>query len=223
MIRVLGQGVIRVLVVDAHADSRRAVHHLLARESDIIVVAEVVSQVEALRAVRHKYPDVALVGILQPAGAAIPLIRALSVAPYSVPVVVATGSDLDAAARAALEAGAVGVIPAGTPDAAHVRAIRAAFAGDGYIPPDIARRLLSADRATGDGHDALTAAARLTRRELEIVRALTGYPSDNDAIAARIGIEPATVKGHLKRLMAKLQLHSRADVVAWAFRNHIVS
>lgn len=59
----------------------------------------------------------------------------------------------------------------------------------------------------------------LTGREIEVLQALSITPHDDKAIGQKLSIQPTSVKGHLKRIMSKLDLHSRADLVAWTYRN----
>ncbi len=213
---------IRVLVADDQASVRTSLRHLLGRYPDIEVTGEAGSGPDAVVVAARHAPDVVLMDVRMPDGDGIAATRVLAAAPWRIPVLVITTFDVDEYVFGAIEAGAAGFLLKTSQPDTYADAIRAAARGDGMVSPEVTRRVLAAVSGVKTT-SAASAVAELTGREIEIVRALGASPTTNEAIAGRLSIEPATVKGHLKRIMAKLGLGSRAELVAWAFRNGVLS
>lgn len=214
---------VRVFVVDYHAAARRRLRVAFEAEEGIRVVAEADSGSQAVGAVQQVGADVVLMS-MRPPGDGIAATRALSTAPYNLPVVVVGSLPVDAHVFGAIRAGAVGFVLRTSDQADIARAIRAAAHGDGFLAPELTLRVFAAAAVHADRDGAANSrAGGLTPREVEVVRALCRGPSDNQAIARQLHVEPATVKGHLKHIMTKLDLHSRAELVVWAFRHQIAA
>jgi DNA-binding NarL/FixJ family response regulator len=212
---------IRVLLVDDQLVVRRGLRVLLDDAPDIEVVGEAVSGPEAVAAVGVLHPDVVLMDVRMPDGDGIAATRTLSAEPDPVPVVVVTTFDLDEYVFGALEGGAVGFLLKSAEPEDLAAAVRAAARGDGMVAPAVTRRVI-AELSRRRRPPETTAPHTLTRRELEIVRALSEGQS-NEQIAEHLHLEPGTVKAHLSRVMAKLGVQGRVQVVVWAFRNGIAS
>ncbi|MFC6357162.1 response regulator [Luethyella okanaganae] len=214
---------IRVLIVDDQLVVRRGLRVLLDDFPDIQVVGEAVSGPGAIEAVAELRPDVVLMDIRMPEGDGIAATRALASGQDPVPVVVITTFDLDEYIFASLEAGAVGFLLKNAEPEDLAAAVRSAARGDGLVSPSVTRRVIAefARRrqiAVPEGPDIRL----LTPRELDIVRAL-GQGQTNAQIAGHLHLEPGTVKAHLSRIMAKLDLQGRVQLVIWAFRNGLSS
>lgn len=216
---------IRVLIVDDQTSVRASLRRLLSRFTDIQVVAEAASGPGALNAVEHLTPppDVVLMDVRMPDGDGISATRELSAPPWQIPVLVMTTFDIDDYLFGAINAGTVGFLLKSSRPEIFAEAIRAAARGEGIVSPQVTRRILAAAQHP-EPHTRLTPGAlTLTAREIDIIRALCNGPTSNKAIAEHLHLETATIKGHLKRIMAKLAVTSRSELVTWAFRNHIVS
>jgi DNA-binding NarL/FixJ family response regulator len=217
---------IRVLVVDDQPLVRRGLHGMLQDYPDLSVVGQAASGPEAVALSEELRPDVVLMDVRMPGGDGITATRALAALPEPVPVVVLTTFDLDEYVYGALEAGAVGFLLKDAVESEDLAAAaRAAARGDGMVAPAVTRRIIAefTRRWTAPPPPGATVeAARLTRRELEIVRTLSAGQS-NEEIAAHLHLEPGTVKVHLSRIMKKLEVHGRVQVVIWAFRNGLAS
>lgn len=134
--------------------------------------------------------------------------------PPKVVVLAEPGRDLDV--RAALGAGAAGLLPVSVPPRRLVAAVRAVAAGDLVLAPDVAGPLTSLRRA-----DPAEVLRMLTPREAEVVR-LVGLALSNAEIARALRLGESTVKTHLNRAMAKLGLSRRSQVVALAYEKGLV-
>ena len=221
---------IRVLLVDDQLVVRRGLRALLADYPDIAIAAEAESGPSAVEIAEREHPDVVLMDVHMPRGDGITATRDLTAGSSGAVVIVLTTFDLDEYVFGALEAGAVGFLLKDADIEDMVAAVRAAARGDGMVAPAITRRVIAefARRGQTPGHGHAEErtdddpAGALTPRETEIVKALSQGQS-NDQIAEALHLEAGTVKVHLSRIMAKLDLSSRVQVVVWAFRNGIAS
>ena len=214
---------IRVLIVDDQLVVRRGLRVLLDDFADIEVVAEAASGPAAITLVGEVKPDVVIMDIRMPEGDGIAATRAIATSDDPVPVIVITTFDLDEYVFGALEAGAVGFLLKNTEPDDLAAAVRAAARGDGLVSPAVTRRVL-AEFARRRRAPVATEAATgvLTARELDIVRALS-HGNTNAQIGELLHLEPGTVKAHLSRIMGKLEVQSRVQLVIWSFRNGIAS
>ena len=202
---------IRVLVVD---DERLVCAHLrtiLGAAPDIEVVAEAYDGAEAVEAVLRYRPDLVLMDLRMPGVdglTAIEQIRQLN--PRST-VVALTTFDLDEYVLRAMRAGAAGYLLKDTAPGDLVDLVRVAAGGHLVFSPSAARRLVTTSE---DLHSAREQAqARLTdltARELEVLACL-GLGMSNQQIGRRLYLSEATVKGHISRLLVKLDCANRTQ------------
>jgi DNA-binding NarL/FixJ family response regulator len=153
-------------------------------------------------------------------------------------ILVLTTFDLDEHVHSALRAGASGFLVKSTPAARLFAAVDAVAAGDMAFTPEITKRLVEAFQqkhdslASAKAHESsaepepATAARRpseeLTSRELDVLR-MVGTGLSNTDIAAELMLAEATVKTHIYRVMTKLNLASRAQVVVYAYETGLVT
>ena len=211
-------GVIRVLIVDDDALVRAGLSMMLAGTEDIRVVAEASDGAEVASAVDAYGPDVVLMDIRMPGVdglAATELLRARETAPQ---VIVLTTFHADDQVLRALRAGAAGFLLKDTPPPEIMRAIRLVAAGEAMLSPAVTRRLI--EQVADDGLGAGRARARelldrLTDREREVAIAI-GQGKSNAEIAAELYMSVATVKAHVSRLLAKLEVGNRVQIALLA-------
>jgi DNA-binding NarL/FixJ family response regulator len=217
--------VIRVLVADDQAIVRAGFTVIVEAAGDIEVVGQANDGYEAVELARRLRPDVVCMDIRMPGRDGIEATRLLSDDPDGhIPVLVVTTFDLDDYVFGALEAGAAGFLLKGADEDTLVDAIRSVAAGEGTLDQKITRRVLSefAGRRPRTERGADASASTLTGRELDILRLLTEGLS-NQEIAARLFIEPSTVKYHLAGLLGKIGARDRLQAVVWAFRHGLES
>jgi DNA-binding NarL/FixJ family response regulator len=206
--------VVRVLLVDDDALVRAGLRMMLSSATDLEVVGEAEDGVRAVAAVREHRPDIVLMDIRMPEMdgiTATAAVRRLDDAPE---VIVLTTYQADAQVLSALRAGAAGFLLKHTPPADIVRAIRLVASGEAMLSPSVTRTLLS-HFADAQASDRRQAAARrlaaLTDREREVARAVaSGAP--NAEVAAALFMSEATVKAHVSRLFAKLDVTNRVQI-----------
>ena len=212
---------ISVLLADDQPLLRRGFRMILEAEDDLTVVAEAGHGDEAVDLAHRHGPDVVLMDIRMPGTDGIEATRRITAADASVRILVLTTFDLDEYAFGALRAGASGFLLKDVRPAELVAAIRTVAAGDAVISPRVTRRLLEEYAQVLP----LTAAQRaqrypqlsaLTEREREVLVAVAQGLS-NAEIAASLFVSEATVKSHVGRILAKLGLRDRVQVVVLAY------
>jgi DNA-binding NarL/FixJ family response regulator len=218
---------IRVLLADDQALLRTGFRMILQAQPDLEVVGEAVDGADAVRRVRDLRPDVVLMDVRMPVMDGVQATAAIAAEAGATRVLILTTFDLDEYAFAGLRAGASGFLLKDVPPAELAAAIRAVAAGDAVVSPRITRRLL--DRVSlhtpggpGEepGRDAVLAA--LTEREREVFGEVARGLS-NAEIAARLYLSEATVKTHITRVLAKLRLRDRVQVVIFAYEHRLLS
>jgi len=213
---------ISVLVVDDQILIRAGLAALIRAAPGLEVVGEAADGEEAIALAARLRPQVVLMDIRMPGldGVAATA-RILAECEPPPRVLVLTTFDLDEHIFAALRAGATGFLLKETPPERLLAAIRTVASGDTLLAPDVTRRLVEAYVAPPRPERPPPDLAALTARETEILR-LVGTGRSNAAIAQALVVTEGTVKTHLARLMSKLELASRAQVVVTAYESGLI-
>ena len=207
---------IRVLVVDDHPVVRSGLTGLLSVTDDISVVGEAGDGSEAVALVESTRPDVVLMDLRMPRMDGVTATGAILSSYPSTRVLVLTTYDTDTDILHAVEAGAAGYLLKDTPHAELLNGIRAAARGETVLAPPVAARLMSRLRTP-----AAPAAAQPSPRELEVLAAVARGLS-NAEIGRELFIGEATVKTHLQRLFAKLDVDDRTRAVTTAIERGLL-
>ena len=212
---------IRVIVVDDQELGRSGLRRILRRRDGLEIVAECGDGSEVVPALEAKPADVVVMDLRmrQVDGiTATGLVRALPSAP---PVLVLTTFDEDELVSSALRAGAAGFILKDSPAEELVMAVRSVALGDAWLDPAITGRVLATYRSAVAPASSAVEVSELTDRELEVLRGLaSGWT--NSEIAERLVISELTVKSHIGRIFAKLDLRDRAAAIVFAYDHGIV-
>ncbi|CAM5427760.1 DNA-binding response regulator OS=Streptomyces alboniger OX=132473 GN=CP975_29390 PE=4 SV=1 [Streptomyces alboniger] len=210
---------IRLLLVDDDPLVRAGLSLMLGGAADIEIVGEAAdgSEVEAL--VDRTRPDVVLMDIRMPAMDGLTATERLRRRAEAPQVVVLTTFHADEQVLRALRAGAAGFVLKDTPPAEILDAVRRVAAGDPVLSPTVTRRLM--DQAAGTTADTRRTRAReriaaLNDREREVAVAV-GRGLANAEIATELFMSVATVKTHVSRILAKLDLNNRVQVALLAY------
>jgi DNA-binding NarL/FixJ family response regulator len=212
---------IRVLIVDDQELVRTGFRVILNAEPDIEVIGESNDGREAVDAAVLFTPDVVLMDIRMPNLDGIEATRRIAKSERSPRVLILTTFDLDEYVYEALRAGASGFLlkDAGADELLH--AVRVVAAGDALLAPSITRRLIEDYALRPAKRKQPPALADLTARELEVLRLLARGLSNAD-IARELVVGAATVKTHVARIFAKLDLHDRAQAVVLAYESGLI-
>jgi DNA-binding NarL/FixJ family response regulator len=217
---------ISVLLTDDQALLRRGFRMILEAEGDITVVAEAGNGEEAIDLARRHRPDVVLMDIRMPGTDGIEATRRIVAADVRVRVLVLTTFDLDEYAFGALRAGASGFLLKDVRPGDLVAAIRTVAAGDAVVSPRVTRRLLEEyaqvlPLSVSQKAERYPQLSALTEREREVLIAVAKGLS-NAEIAAALYVSEATVKSHVGRILAKLCLRDRVQVVVLAYEAGLI-
>jgi DNA-binding NarL/FixJ family response regulator len=212
----------RVVIADDQAFVRIGFRMILA-SGGIEVVGEAADGVEAVAAVRDLKPDVVLMDIRMPTMDGLEATRRIVREPGDSRVLMLTTFDLDRYVYEALAAGASGFLLKDVTPEHLVAAVRLIETGDALLAPSITRRLVERFASGAPPAPAVHRdLAVLTPREREVLT-LVGHGRSNSEIAADLTLSEATVKTHIARIFAKLELRDRAQAVVLAYETGLVT
>jgi DNA-binding NarL/FixJ family response regulator len=212
---------IRVLIADDERLVRTGLRMILESEPDIEVVGEAGNGRDALDEARRVRPHVILMDVRMPVLDGLAATAELADAATGVGgapsprVIVLTTFDLDEYVFGSLRAGASGFLLKDAPEAQLLAAIRTAADGGSMFAPSATRRLIAAFARRGAGHDT-AAVARLTQREIEVLR-LVARGRSNREIAAELTVTEHTAKTHIGHILDKLGLRDRTQAAVFAY------
>jgi DNA-binding NarL/FixJ family response regulator len=216
---------IRILLVDDQPLLRTGFRMILSAEPDFTVVGEAGEGASAVETARRLKPDVVLMDIRMPGMDGIQATRALAGPGVEDPlrVLILTTFGLDEYVVEALRAGASGFLLKDAPPEDLIEAIKIVAAGDALLAPSITRRLLDrvASRLPPANDAAIPALEELTDREMEVLK-LVARGLSNAEIAAKLVVSETTVKTHVSRILDKLDLRDRVQVVILAYETGLV-
>jgi two-component system response regulator NreC len=208
---------IRVLVCDDHTLVRSGLRRLLQSEASFDVVGEAADAEQAVDGVAELQPDVLLLDVVMPGRSGIEALADLRAASSETRVLVLSMQDDPSYVRQAFAAGAHGYLLKEAADADLVQAIHDVAAGHKYVHPSLGARLA-----------ALEAEARnraetdpLSEREHEVLR-LLALGHTNQEIATLLFISVRTAESHRARIMQKLRLSTRAELVRYALASGVL-
>ncbi|GAA1014771.1 DNA-binding response regulator [Acrocarpospora pleiomorpha] len=214
---------IRVVLVDDQELVRAGFRMVLGAQPDIEIVAEAADGAAAVAALREVSADVVLMDVRMPRMDGVEATRLILTEPDAPKVLILTTFDLDEYAFAAIRAGASGFLLKDVPPDDLLSAIRSVHAGDAVVAPSTTRRLLDLVVAYLPNEARPTRDARLlTAREREVLLHVARGLS-NVEIAGQLHLAEATVKTHLGRILAKLELRDRAQAVVYAYESGLIT
>ena len=210
---------IRLVLVDDHQIVRTGLKMLFASEPDIVIVGEADSGAAALDLVEHVHPDVVVMDVAMPGMTGIEATRRIKELAPEVAVLALTMYEDEEYFFQMINAGASGYIPKRAAPDDLLAAIRVVAQGNVFLHATLAR-FLSREAA----HTTTGALAQddLTAREREVLTLIAEGLTSRE-IATRLVISPKTVDRHRENIMAKLNLHNRAELVRFAVARGLLS
>ncbi len=211
---------IRLLMVDDHEIVRAGLRMLLQAQPDLEIVGEVNNGRDAIAKTRELTPDIVLMDITLPDMDGFEATRQIKRAFPNVAILALTMHESDEYFFKMLNAGASGYVPKKAAPTDLVSAIRTVHEGGVFLYPSLAKSLVrdymgraeTGDRAALDG---------LTDREQEVLKWIADGLT-NQEIAGKLTISVKTVERHRANIMAKLNLHSRTELVKYAIRKGLI-
>ncbi len=215
---------IRVMLVDDQAMVRAGFRMIVESEPDITVVGEAADGRDAVELARRCDPHVVLMDVRMPHMDGIEATGLITAAAAPPRVLILTTFDLDDYVYAALRAGASGFMLKDAPAEQLIEAVRVVARGDALLAPSVTRLLIEevARRPPVDPSATLAGFDDLTERELDVMR-LVAKGMSNAEIAEALYLGEATVKTHVGRVLAKLDLRDRVQVVVVAYESGLVT
>lgn len=205
---------IRLLLVDDDPLVRAGLSFMLGGADDVEIVGEVADGDEVGALVDRTRPDVVLMDIRMPVVDGLTATERLRGRADAPQIIVLTTFHADEQVLRALRAGAAGFVLKDTPPAEILDAVRRVAAGDPVLSPAVTRRLMEQAAGTTPGTRRTRARARvdtLNDREREVAVAV-GRGMANADIAAHLFMSVATVKAHVSRILARLDLDNRVQI-----------
>ncbi|GII57790.1 DNA-binding response regulator [Planotetraspora thailandica] len=207
---------IRVVIADDQALVRTGFRMILDETDDIRVAGEAADGLAVLSVAAQEAPDVVLMDVRMPGIDGIEATRRLRSAETGPHVIILTTFDLDEYVYAGLHAGAAGFLLKDTLAAELVTAIRTVAAGQNVAAPTVTSRLIKHFVDTAPRPAGGSGLALLTSRERDVL-SLIAQGMSNQEIADHLIISEGTVKTHVSRILAKLQLRDRIHAVIYAY------
>jgi two-component system response regulator NreC len=213
---------INLLLVDDHQVVRTGLRMLLEGQPDMKIVGEADSGLQALEKAKELLPDVVVMDITLPDISGIEATKLIKEALPDIAVVALTIHEDEQYFFEMLQAGASGYVPKRAAPEDLITSIRAAFAGEIYIYPSLAKALVADFLGRSSQANEKASLDGLTSREQEVLSLLAeGF--SNDKIGESLQISKHTVARHRENLMRKLELHSRSELVKYAIRKGLIT
>ena len=207
---------IRVVLADDHRILLDGLRQLLDAKGDMQVVATATDAPSAIEAVRTHRPDVLVLDISMPGGGGLEVARRVREMELGTKIVVLTMYAEDRFVMEAVRLGAAGYVLKRAADIELIEAIRAVAAGEAYLTPAAIRLLLEQQQQESGRPE-----PALSPREREVLR-FTARGFSNLEIAERLFVSPKTIDTYRSRIMAKLDIHRRSELVDYALRNGLL-
>jgi NarL family two-component system response regulator LiaR len=207
---------IRVMIVDDHDMVRKGLAAFLKVKSDLELVGEARSAEEALQVCEQSQPDVILMDLVMPEMGGAEVTRAIREQCPHVQVIALTSFQDKELVREALEAGAISYLLKNVTADDLADAIRAAYAGKATLAPEAVQALV---QTAGQGPAPVY---KLTNRERQVLSLMVEGLS-NPEIAERLVVTRSTAKAHVSSILSKLGVSNRAEAVALALKQELVT
>ena len=202
---------IRLVIAEDHQIVREGLRLFLQAQSDMEVVAEAADGRQALQALRTHHPDVLLLDLMMPEVDGLAVLREAPQISPETRILVLTSASNDRLVLPAVRAGAAGYVLKTISSAELAEAVRAVARGEPVLHPEITRMLM---REVRQGPAAVAGEA-FTQREMDVL-SLLAHRLTNKEIAAELGISETTVKTHVRNILSKLGVSTRAEAARYA-------
>ena len=214
---------IRILLADDQTLIRAGFRALLDAEPDMEVVGEAGTGHDAVRLAVQEKPDVILMDIRMPDEDGLAATRRIlgNANLAGTRVIILTTFELDEYISEAVRAGAAGFLVKDTEPTELIRAVRVVHDGDALLSPSVTRRIMEQLASQSRAATKAIPLEQVTEREREVL-ALVGEGLNNAEIAQRLFITPLTAKTHVSRIMTKLMVRDRSQLVVLAYESGLV-
>ncbi|MBI4277966.1 MAG: response regulator transcription factor [Armatimonadetes bacterium] len=215
-------GQIRILLADDHPVLRTGLRTLIEQEPDMVVVGEASDGQEAVALAPHLRPDVIIMDISMPGVDGLEATRQIRTLDLPSQVLILTVHAQERYLFPVLRAGAAGYVNKRAADTELIEAIRTVAAGGAFLHPTATRRLLEDFVTQVQAGQEQDSYERLSDREREVLKLVaSGYTARE--IADQLHLSPKSVETYRARILEKLELNTRADLVRYALRRGLLT
>jgi len=215
---MVGEGAIRVFLLDDHELVRRGVADVIDAESDMTVVGESATVRQAVPRIRATAPDVALLDVRLPDGSGVDVCRTLNSDGVGTRCIMLTAYDDEEALYAAVIAGAFGYVLKDVRGSGLLEAVRRVASGRSLLDASLKNTLANRIRSAPPGEDPRLDA--LSARERQVL-ALISEGLTNRQIGERLQLVEKTVKNHVSSILSKLGLQRRTQAAVLGRRGEL--
>lgn len=206
------QPVYRIVIADDHKIVRNALHTEIAKERDMRIVGECSNGDEVVPLVTQTQANVVLLDLSMPGRSALQVLKQLVQMRPMVRVMVATASRDSETVKAFMLQGALGYFVKDDDPVDIAVGIRTIVTGQNWVSPSAVDALQDMDDSPAE-----RMAFQLTEREAQVLRLLADGATNTD-IATKLSLAEGTVKNHISNLYQRLNVHSRSEAAAWAWK-----
>ena len=211
---------ISILLADDHQVVREGLRALLDAEEDFRVVGEAADGRTTVQMAEEMQPDILVLDLIMPALGGLEATRQIARACPNTKIIVLSMHSDEAYVLEALKNGARSYVLKSSPGEELIRAIRKVWAGERYLGPPLTARAIDAyvsqiRDADSDPYHTMTA------REREVLH-LSAEGLTSSEIADQLSLSHRTVESHRANVMSKLNLHSKTELIRYAFKRGII-
>lgn len=208
-----------IFLAEDHAILRQGLRALLEKEPDFSVVGEASEGLQVADLVERAKPDVLILDLAMPGLSGLDVTREVARRVPGTRIVILSMHSAEAFVLQALRNGAAAYVLKQRSAAELIGAIREVVAGRRFLSPPLSDKAIEVyARAQGGEVDAYE---MLTTRERQVLH-LAAEGLNNPAIATKLGVSPRTAESHRARIMEKLGLRSRRDLIVYAVKRGLL-
>lgn len=211
---------VRILLADDHQVVREGVRALLERQAGFTIVGEAADGLKVAGLVERLRPDVLILDLVMPGLSGLDVTREVARKSLATRIIVLSMHSSDAYVLQALRNGASGFVLKDASSTELIRAVGEVVAGRRYLSPPLSENAIAAYIKRAEGAE-LDVYDTLTSRERQVLH-LTAEGLSNPAIGKRMQISPRTAETHRSRIMQKLGLRGKTELIAYALKRGLI-
>lgn len=208
---------IRVFIADDHSLIREGIKNLVSKEKDIEIIGETSDPTSVIEKVQKHNPDLLILDLSMPGKSGFDVLKDIRITSPETKVLIMTMIPEDQFAKRTFKAGALGYITKDSNPEELLVAIRKVSSGRKYISASLAEMLIEDLDETREKNPQ----ELLSDREFQVLRMMAEGKTQTE-IAEELSISISTVNTYRSRILEKLELHSNADLIHYAYRNNLL-
>ncbi|MBI1937599.1 MAG: response regulator transcription factor [Ignavibacteriales bacterium] len=208
---------IKIFVADDHSLIREGIKNIISKEYDMSVVGETADPLKIIELAQHIKPDLLILDLSMPGKSGLDVLKEIKSVSPETKVLIMTMLPEDQFAKRTLKAGASGYLTKDSAPDELINAIRKIINGKKYISPSLAEKLAEDldDTSPKEPHELLS------DREFQVLKMIAAGKSQTE-IADELSIGISTVNTYRTRILEKLNLHTNAELIHFAYNNKLI-